>query len=129
MRTIFRELYRPDKRNLYYDFEADVEKGSNNQFDLESFDFSHLSSLIKNSIVTRAKNNKDKINYLLLSGGLDSLSIAVAMKSAGINFETLTLSVNDKLGEAEMASIFSKKLGVKHYIINITTQEILESLC
>ena len=119
--------FRPDKRRLYYDFEKDVNAKVNEQLDLSNYDFTLLAQLIKNAIVKRAIKNYEDINSLLLSGGLDSLCIAVAMKSAGIPFETFTLSVDDKLGEAEMASMFSKKLGVKHYIINVTTDEIMRS--
>ena len=116
-----------DKRRLYYDFEKNVNAKVNEQLDVSTYDFTQLAPLVKNAIVKRAIKNYEDMNYLLLSGGLDSLSIAVAMKSAGIPFETFTLSVDDKLGEAEMASMFAKKLGVKHSVINITTDEIIRS--
>lgn len=119
--------FRPDKRRLYYDFEKDVDAKMNEKLDVSTYDFTQLAPLVKNAIVKRAIKNYEDMNYLLLSGGLDSLSIAVAMKSTGIPFETFTLSVDDKLGEAELASMFSKKLGVKHYIINITTDKIVRS--
>lgn len=119
--------FRPDKRRLYYDFEKDVNTKVNEQLDVSTYDFTQFAPLLKNAIVKRAIKNYEDMNYLLLSGGLDSLSIAVAMKSAGIPFETFTLSVDNILGEAEMASQFSMKLGVKHYIINVTTEEIIQS--
>ena len=119
--------YRPDKRKLYYDFDEDVRKKVDEDMDVNAFDFSYLSTLLKKAILRRSTKPDQEVNHLLLSGGLDSLSVAIAMKSAGISFETFTLSVDDKLGEAEMASIFSKKLGVKHYIINITSGEIIRA--
>jgi len=119
--------FRPDKRRLYYDFEKNVNAKVNEQLDVSTHDFTQLAPFVKNAIVKRAIKNYEDMNYLLLSGGLDSLSIAVAMKSAGIPFETFTLSVDNILGEAEMASIFSQKLGVKHYIINVTTEEIIQN--
>lgn len=119
--------FRPDKRVLYFDFESKVMEKVNPSLKMSGFDFTRLSSLIKTSVSRRANRHSNDPNYLLLSGGLDSLSVAVAMKSAGIPFETYTLSVDNKLGEAEMASLFAKKLGVKHYIINLTTSEIIKA--
>ncbi len=118
--------YRPDKRQLYYDFEEEVISKSNLETDIEKFDFPALSAYIKEAVLKRSRNTNG-INCLLLSGGLDSLCIAVAMKSAGVNFETFTLSIDDKLGEADMADIFAKKLGVKHTVINVSTDEIVSS--
>jgi asparagine synthetase B (glutamine-hydrolysing) len=101
--------FRTGKRKLYYDFEDDVLEKVNEQLDLKTYDFTQLAPILKNAIKNRATKNPDGMNYLLLSGGLDSLSIAVAMKDAGVPFETFTLTVDDKLGEAGVASMFSKK--------------------
>jgi asparagine synthetase B (glutamine-hydrolysing) len=119
--------YRPEKRRLYYDFEKDVNEKVNEQLDVTTYDFTQLASLLKNAISKRAITEGQGMNCLLLSGGLDSLSVAVSMKSTGIPFETFSLTVDDKPGEAEMAKMFSKKLGVKHNIINITTEEIISN--
>lgn len=119
--------FRTGKRKLYYDFEDDVLEKVNEQLDLKTYDFTQLAPILKNAIKNRATKNPDGMNYLLLSGGLDSLSIAVAMKAAGVPFETFTLTVDDKLGEAGVASMFSKKLGVKHHLVNITTEEIIKN--
>jgi asparagine synthetase B (glutamine-hydrolysing) len=116
--------FRPDRRMLYYDFEEVVGKKINPDADMGAYDFTKLSRALKEAVKKRSAKG---MNYLLLSGGLDSLSVAVAMKAAGVPFETFTLSVDDKLGEAGVASSFSKKLGVRHYIVNVSSEEILSS--
>jgi asparagine synthetase B (glutamine-hydrolysing) len=115
--------YRPDKRILYYNFEVDVKSKVKKGMDMDSYDFSRLAPFIKQAILRRAV--KQQQNYLLLSGGLDSLSVAVAMKSAGVPFETFTISIDGKPGEWETAKVFAEKLNVAHTIINITSAEIL----
>ena len=118
--------FRPVQRNLFYDFEADVNA---HELTLENnkapIDFSRMGSAIKEAVSRRATMNRSGAHSLLLSGGLDSLCVGVALKSLGLSFETFTITVDQKLGEAEMASTFSKKLGVKHYIIDLKTEEIL----
>lgn len=64
--------------------------------------------------------NEGKTAVTLLSGGLDSSTVAALAKSQGFNVETLSFhySQRNKV-EIEFAKRFTKKLGARHRVINI----------
>lgn len=64
---------------------------------------------------------------VLLSGGLDSLSVALMLRALGYPFVAYTLSVSDGGADVRVAKEFAKRLGVRHRIVRVTEADILEA--
>ncbi len=99
-------------------YQKDFSKSSN--YSYFKFIYSHFCD----SVIKRAKKYKD-VN-LLLSGGLDSLTVGVILKKMGIDFTAITLSTgNGDSSDLQDAKLFAKKLGVKHRVYEISKEEII----
>ena len=64
---------------------------------------------------------------VLLSGGLDSFTVALTMKSLGIPFDAYTLSVGGAGDDVSMAAEFARRLEVTHHVIRVTPEDAAES--
>lgn len=110
---------------LYYDFASAVEEvrlGDRNAGVDSTCGL--LRERLQAAVVERCAIHKVQKYYLLLSGGLDSLSIAIAMKTAGVPFDAVTLSVGGRGGDVAMARQFAEHLGIRHHVIKVSAQEV-----
>jgi asparagine synthetase B (glutamine-hydrolysing) len=64
---------------------------------------------------------------VLLSGGLDSFTVALAMKACGLSFEAYTLSVNGAGDDVGMAARFAHCLQVSHHVIRVSPEQVVEA--
>jgi Asparagine synthase/Glutamine amidotransferase domain len=77
------------------------------------------------SIRRRAQSGRQP-HAVLLSGGLDSFSVALAMKICGIHFEAYTLSVNGAGDDVSIAAQFAHRLGVTHHVIRVAPKDVVD---
>jgi asparagine synthetase B (glutamine-hydrolysing) len=62
---------------------------------------------------------------LLLSGGLDSLSVGVLLRGLEVPFVAYTLAVEEGGEDVTMAREFAQRLGVEHRVVTVTAADIL----
>lgn len=111
---------------LYYDFARDVESARNsNAGALLATTSEHLRAMLQTSVSERLALHKGRDVYLLLSGGLDSFSVALALKNAGTPFEAVTLSVNGGGGDVAVAKEFAKHLGIQHHVFSVEPKDVI----
>ncbi|MCI0538896.1 MAG: asparagine synthase-related protein [Verrucomicrobiales bacterium] len=115
----------PNPPVLYYDFVRAVEEAQNSN---ASAPLEATCDLIRErldaSVSERISIHEGRPLYLLLSGGLDSFSIALALKKAGARFEAVTLSVKGAGGDLAVAKEFAKRLGLKHHVISVEPEDV-----
>lgn len=64
-----------------------------------------------------------------LSGGIDSPLVTAYAAKHNPDITAYTISVNDpKLNEAEYASLYAKKIGIKHKVITFNEAELISSI-
>lgn len=116
---------RPMETKLYSDFGALVEHASVEiDYDLSASVLAHFRSLLFNSVQKRAQSTV-KLQAVLLSGGLDSFTVALAMKVLGIPFEAYTLCVGNGGEDVIMAADFARRFDIKHHLIQVSTDEVV----
>lgn len=113
---------------LYFDFNRHVEdaRSSNAAAGLEAT-CEFIRRRLQTSVEERLRIHHGQKIHLLLSGGLDSLSVAFALKKAKIEFEAITLSVNGEGGDLAMAREFAQRLNVRHHIISVGVDDVKQS--
>ena len=111
--------------DLYYDFgEAVDDARSNNASSSLDTTAVFIRERLQNSISERLSVHQGRPLYLLLSGGLDSFSVALALKRAGASFEAVTLSVKGAGGDLETAKEFAKRLDLKHHVLSVQPEDV-----
>lgn len=123
----FENSIRVTSPKLFFDFKEQVEIFQRNITNNKINYFKEIRNHIFDSTEKRVNQYRGKKINLLLSGGLDSLTIAVVLKNLGIDFEAYTISTGKKTGDVGKAILVAKQLNIKHHIIELTEQEILES--
>lgn len=117
--------FQTGKVGLYYDWEEETLARVQEFSETPKIpDLTRIGDLLKESVRQRARLYGSQPVALLLSGGLDSLSVALAMRTLGIRFEAYTLRVEDQPGESMAAQEYARKLGVPHHIVSINRHEI-----
>ena len=118
------DLPKLEEPFLYRDFLAAVEQAR----DEGGAEFSRATGqLLRTRLLSAVRARVDRnaaVQSVLLSGGLDSFSVALSLKLLDIPFEAYTLSVNGQSNDVSMASAFASKLQVTHHIIRVATDEI-----
>lgn len=118
---------RPQDPHLYCDFGALVHQaGFDVGYELGRSTAEYLRSLLFGSITRRARALPQPL-AVLLSGGLDSFSIALAMRASEIRFEAYTLSVNGAGDDVSMAAEFARRLGVTHHVIRVESEDVVRT--
>lgn len=122
----FAETMRVSGDALFYDFAADCLQ--RDPFNLDSADgVARVRSALLASVRARAEDAPEGSVALLLSGGLDSLSVGLALKRCQIPFSAYTLSVGDGGDDPHMAQQFAKYLGVEVELVRVDDSEIVKS--
>jgi asparagine synthetase B (glutamine-hydrolysing) len=117
---------RPREPLLYADFAALVQQATYDVgYELDRSAAEQLRGLLLGSVTRRAAADAAP-HAVLLSGGLDSFSVALAMKALGQRFEAYTLSVNGAGDDARMAAEFAGRLGVTHHVVRVTSEEVID---
>jgi asparagine synthetase B (glutamine-hydrolysing) len=110
---------------LYYDFSQAVEDARSSN---ASTAFEATCGLIRErlhiSASQRMAAHEGRPLYLLLSGGLDSFSVALALKRAEASFEAVTLSVKGGGGDLAVAKEFAKRLSLKHHVLSVEPEAV-----
>lgn len=114
---------RPGTPECFYDFRSDVADRIASE---RSLDCPALRSCLLNSVSRRVHPGRKAA--LLLSGGLDSLSVALLLKAGGIDYEAFTLSVGEPApnGDPARAIEYAKQLGIRHELITVETHDLLD---
>jgi asparagine synthetase B (glutamine-hydrolysing) len=111
--------------DLYYDFVQAVEDArSNNASAPPETTCDLLRERLHTAVSERMSVHEGRALYLLLSGGLDSFSVALALKRAGARFDAITLSVNGRGGDLDIAREFAKRLGLKHHVLSVEPGDV-----
>lgn len=118
---------RPQEPLLYLEFGTLVQQAKYDVgYELDRPTAEYLRGLLLASVARRARAESGPY-AVLLSGGLDSFSVALAMKTQGFPFDAYTLSVNGAGDDAKMAADFARRLGVTHHVIRITSAEVVQT--
>lgn len=112
---------RPEPPDTYYNFRHDVARRAEGKRDI---DFARARARLLDATARRVHPGEKAA--ILLSGGLDSLSIALMLKVAGVEFDAFTLSVGDPEpnGDPAKAMEYAKKLGISHELVTVSPAEI-----
>ncbi|HIP11980.1 MAG TPA: hypothetical protein EYG73_04575 [Arcobacter sp.] len=123
----FENSIRSVSPQLYLNFREQVKNFQLNIPNSKLNYFKEIRNHIFDSTEKRAKTyGNNKIN-LLLSGGLDSLTVAVVLKRLNIEFEAYTISAGHRIGDVAQAINIAKQLKIKHHIIELTEKEISDT--
>jgi asparagine synthetase B (glutamine-hydrolysing) len=120
---------RPERPALYFDFETFVREteGDAAARDPEEA-LDQISAYLRASIKKRACDDGSRLpQTVLLSGGLDSFTVALTLRSLDIPFEAFTLSVDGQGDDAAMAVEFARRLGVPHHRIDISPEDVADT--
>lgn len=118
-------MMRPEQPRLYLDFEhyvANVTEEASVHTPEAGLEL--LRSYLAESILSRASAHSSRGLGVLLSGGLDSFSVALLMRSLDIPYEAYTLAVDQGSEDAVMAGEFAKRLGIKHHLVKVESSEL-----
>lgn len=116
---------RPAPPETYYQFRdqvgAQVKDGGETDFETMKEEISRAA---------RQRVHKTSRTALLLSGGLDSLSVALTLKDADVEFEAFTLSIGEPepKGDPIRALEYARRLGVKHHFVTVTPSDAVHAL-
>lgn len=101
-------------------FHLDKEPNSSSSYDLN-----RIQDVIKKSI--KLQLNSDRTLASFLSGGIDSTLVSSYAKEIKEDVESFTLKIdNKKLNESDFAKKYANHLGLKHTIVQIEEEEMLE---
>lgn len=117
--------YRADA--LYYDFGRDCQEAHRHGGRLLITPHLHVvHDALERSIHQRSGDLPGNARVaVLLSGGLDSLSVAMLLRILDVPFTAYTLSVEDGGDDVQMAAEFARRLGVDHNIVKVTAHDII----
>jgi asparagine synthetase B (glutamine-hydrolysing) len=117
---------RPERPALYFDFETFVRETEGDAAARDPDEgLEQISGYLRASIKQRVENGRHSAQAVLLSGGLDSFTIALTLRSLDIPFEAFTLSVGGQGGDAAMAAEFALRLGVPHHRIDVSSEDVI----
>lgn len=113
---------RPLNPELYCDF-ASLVRQARHEVGYSSGESTHtvLRQYLRESVRRRTAGATEP-HALLLSGGLDSFTVALTMKSLNIPFEAYTLSVNGGGDDVSTAAEFARRLGITHHVIRVSAE-------
>lgn len=74
--------------------------------------------------MTRTKSDRVAV---LLSGGLDSLSVALVLRELGAPIVAYTLAVGEGGDDVQQASVFARQLGIEHRVVRVTPTEAVKA--
>lgn len=108
----------------YYNFEAECmgKKGGGQKPLRESARC--VRELLKQSIQRRLDGNGSRRANLLLSGGLDSFSIAIALRRLGVSVTAYTLSIGAGGKDVSRAREYAKLLGCEHEVVEVDSRQV-----
>jgi len=111
---------RPRDAVLYFDFgRFATEAVEDSALHSAEGSLELIRSYLVSSIERRAASHGSDKQAVLLSGGLDSFSVAILMRSLDIPFEAYTLVVDADSEDVAMAREFARRLGVKHNLVPV----------
>lgn len=109
---------------LYYDFRAACEHLRRSGLQGTRAHLELVRDALERSTARRTGPIRGKI-AVLLSGGLDSLSVALMLRSMGVPFVAYTLSIGSGGDDVRMATQFARHLGVEHRIVRVEADDVL----
>lgn len=117
---------RPLEPTLFTDFGSLVRQATFDiGFDLDRTLADHIHGLLTSSIARRARAHSAP-HAVLLSGGLDSFSVALTLKTLRIPFEAYTLTVAGGGDDVALAAEFAKRLRVTHHLIRVSPEDVTQ---
>lgn len=120
---------RPASRELFYDFERAVrDHADRSAFNMDSMISGSIRRLLLAAVRQRvgARNATGPVP-VLLSGGLDSFTIALALRISGYSVRAYTLTVNGQGADLVMARRFASLLDLEHHEINVDDSMVLDA--
>lgn len=116
---------RPGAPECYYEFRTDV---ADRIAGAQALDFPALRSRLLNSVARRLHPGRK--TALLLSGGLDSLSVALMLRATGADCDAFTLSIGEPAprGDPVRAIEYAKRLGIRHHLITVEAYDLLDAV-
>jgi hypothetical protein len=117
---------RPLEPVLFTDFAALVRNATFEfGYDLDRAFANYVRGLLTSSIARRAREQHGP-HAVLLSGGLDSFSVALTLKTLDIPFDAYTLTVEGGGDDVALAAEFAKCLGVNHHLIRVSPEDVIQ---
>lgn len=111
------------QKHLYYNFND--EKNEANYKDLKDV-AKKIHDLLFEAVRIRLQNNSKK-TALLLSGGIDSMSIAYVVSALNSNIPAYTIEVaSQQSTDLVRAYEITKAFGLDHKVINVSEKEIID---
>jgi asparagine synthetase B (glutamine-hydrolysing) len=113
---------RPRRPETFYEFRTQVAAASE---DADATDFVGLRAAVLKSVAQRVHPGRKAA--MLLSGGLDSLSVALMLRAAGVDFDAFTLSIGEPepKGDPVRAIEYARRLGVKHHLVSVEPADVI----
>lgn len=110
---------------LFYDFAADCRRQMEAALPVDA----PLTEGVRWALIesVRSRASPSSRTALLLSGGLDSLSVALMLRGCDIPFVAYTLSVEDGGDDPAMAAQFARHLGVELRIVRVSETDLREA--
>ncbi len=113
------------KKRLYYNFNED-------KFNLDYTNLSKVAEKFHDLLFEAVKNrisHKTEESALLLSGGIDSMSVAFIISKINPNIPAYTIEVaSQQATDLVRAKNIAKIFGLKHEIVTVSKQEIVDSI-
>lgn len=113
------ETLRYGADTLYFDLEGAVRDSFT---DLDST-CERAANQLRSSIRRRLGGDASE-QHVLLSGGLDSLSVALVLRDLGVRCVAHTLAIGDGGDDVIQASAFARALGIPHDVIRVSASEV-----
>lgn len=120
---------RPASREVFYDFERKVSDhtdrgGFSSHAMIPGAIRGLLIEAVKRRVMARSSGHSVPV---LLSGGLDSFTVALALRVSGCSVRAYTLAVNGRGADLAMAKRFASLLDIEHHEINVDASAVLDA--
>lgn len=115
---------RPDQPTLYFDFERAVREQNEEAAHEPDGAWESLSRHLSRSVRRRVGESGEP-HAVLLSGGLDSFTVALMMRCLGLPIVAYTLNVGRGGGDVRKAAEFAKLLRIPHHVLEFDAAEVV----
>lgn len=116
---------RFDRDGRYYDFAEEVRQERRPSAAGLPQTMASLRASLGESVTQRVRSLPSGKPALLLSGGLDSLSVALVLRAIGCDFVAYTLAIGRGGDDVEIARSYARRLGVPHKVVRVSQRDVV----